>query len=78
MSEPKSGSFRMLVRNVRKQAERDARARRIESALLRLIAAKDEKDANGHTPRYRYLKQGAWEEARDAVSPSGAEQRGGG
>lgn len=39
----------------------------LRAALQRLVDAKDEKDANGDTPRYRELKAGAWEEAREVL-----------
>jgi hypothetical protein len=41
--------------------ERDA----LDSMLMQLIAAKDEKDANGDSPRYRQMKVGLWERARE-------------
>lgn len=40
----------------------------LKAALTRLVAAKDEKDANGETPRYHELKQGAWEQARETLA----------
>jgi hypothetical protein len=40
----------------------------LRAALQRLVDAKDEKDANGDTPRYRELKAGAWEEAREVLA----------
>lgn len=43
---------------------KDKRIGELEAALGRLVEAKDEKDANGETPRYRELKAGAWERAR--------------
>jgi hypothetical protein len=37
---------------------------KLRAALARLVEAKDEKDRNGDTARYRTLKAGAWEGAR--------------
>ena len=39
----------------------------IIAVLQRLVAAKQEKDQNGETERYRTLKNGAWEAAFEAV-----------
>lgn len=36
----------------------------LREALAKLVAAKDEKDANGETSTYREMKAGAWERAR--------------
>lgn len=44
--------------------ERDALA----VALQRLIDAKAEKDVNGETEKYRSLKSGAWETARETLT----------
>lgn len=43
--------------------ERDA----LHAVLERLVAAKDEKDANGLTLRYCSMKRGLWERARETL-----------
>jgi len=43
------------------------RIEKLEAALGQLVAAKDEKDANGETPRYRAMKAGTWERAREIL-----------
>lgn len=40
----------------------------LRAALSALVAAKDEKDAHGDTPRYRELKAGAWDRAREVLA----------
>ncbi len=47
------------------------RLKKVESALLRLLSAKAEKEANGNSPRYKYLKNGAWEDAQDLMRLTG-------
>jgi hypothetical protein len=42
-------------------------ADRLRGALLRLVEAKNEKDVYGDTARYHYLKEGAWETAREVL-----------
>lgn len=44
--------------------ERDA----LHAELERLVAAKDEKEANGDSTRYRELKRGLWERARETLA----------
>lgn len=40
----------------------------LKAALSLLVAAKDEKDLNGETAKYRELKAGAWDGAREVLA----------
>ena len=48
----------------RLKRERDA----LDAMLMQLIAAKDEKDAHGDSPKYREMKAGLWERARETLA----------